>query len=167
MNSMGGASAGCELMRAVIIQGKSISENAFTKQTIGDMVRRNTGLAIADIKCKIHEIAAWLRMPVNRRYAIKRLRIFTPRNGRRIPEAAHPGGWAVEISSVLGATHYINPVGGKQIFVPDEFRERGIELSFLPPPRLEYDCSPYEFIEHLSILDVLMWNELTRVFRTV
>lgn len=76
-----------------------------------------------------------------------------------ISPVSHAGGWALEISSSLGATHYMNPMGGREIFKASEFRARGIELSILPPPKLIYDCAPYEFVEHLSILDVLMWNK--------
>ena len=71
----------------------------------------------------------------------------------------HPGQWALRISSQLGAREYINPPGGRDIFDPAEWAEAGIILRFTDLPTFCYDCPPYEFIEHLSILDVLMWNE--------
>ena len=76
-----------------------------------------------------------------------------------LPTQMQPGEWALEICAQLGATEYINAPGGRELFDPAAFALRGIELSFLTPPRMVYDCSPYEFIEHLSILDILMWND--------
>lgn len=114
------------------------------------------GASLVDLNiCGLKNVCAYLDLPFDYVVCSKEL--------TKIPPVKHPGGWAVEISSILGATDYLNPVGGRQIFVPEEFRERGIELHFLPPPRLIYDCSPYEFIEHLSILDVLMWKDVATV----
>lgn len=76
-----------------------------------------------------------------------------------LPAIRHPGQWALEISTVLGATDYVNPIGGRQIFDPAEFSSRGINLHFLESPTFEYETRPYKFEPHLSILDVLMWND--------
>jgi hypothetical protein len=70
----------------------------------------------------------------------------------------HPGQWALEISKQLGARKYINPPGGKDIFIPKEWEEAGIDLVFTKMPQFSYPCSSYKFVENLSILDVLMWN---------
>lgn len=69
-----------------------------------------------------------------------------------------PGEWALEISHALGATHYVNPVGGEAIFEPSRFRQRGIDLMLRPFDNLVYTCRGYAFEPALSILDVLMWN---------
>ncbi|GFM79452.1 hypothetical protein PSCICN_01440 [Pseudomonas cichorii] len=76
-----------------------------------------------------------------------------------LPTIEHPGQWALEISSLLGARRYINAPGGREIFIPGEWHERQIELRFLQPSVLKYPTGPYTFVENLSILDVLMWNE--------
>lgn len=68
------------------------------------------------------------------------------------------GEWALEISSELNATEYINPIGGCDLFSIEEFERRNIKISFLNSPKFEYKCYPYQFIENLSIIDVLMWN---------
>ncbi|RJP38318.1 MAG: hypothetical protein C4548_13350 [Desulfobacteraceae bacterium] len=75
----------------------------------------------------------------------------------------HPGQWALKIASQVGARKYINPPGGREIFNPLEWEKAGIELEFTEMPRFEYACPPYEFVEHLSILDVLMWNSPEKV----
>jgi hypothetical protein len=76
-----------------------------------------------------------------------------------LKDIEHPGQWAPRISTQLGACEYINPPGDKHIFDPVEWAEAGIALQFTDLPTFCYDCAPYEFVEHLSILDVLMLNE--------
>ncbi|PHX52157.1 hypothetical protein AO354_20475, partial [Pseudomonas syringae pv. syringae] len=75
-----------------------------------------------------------------------------------LPPIEHAGQWALEISTVLGARQYINATGGREIFIPGEWQERGIELRFLEPASFSYSTGPMNFVENLSIIDVLMWN---------
>jgi hypothetical protein len=78
--------------------------------------------------------------------------------GLALGEIDHAGQWALKISAQLGADAYLNPPGGRAIFEPAEWEAAGIELSFVDPPELRYECGPYAWVEHLSMLDVLMWN---------
>lgn len=80
-----------------------------------------------------------------------------------LPPIDDPGRWALEISAALGATTYLNPPGGRELFDPAAFAARGITLEFTELPQFEYDCKPYGFVPHLSILDVLMWCTPERV----
>ncbi len=75
-----------------------------------------------------------------------------------LPPIDHPGGWALEISSALGADEYINPPGGRALFDPESFSERGIRLRFTDLVDFRYPCGRYAFVERLSIVDVMMWN---------
>jgi WbqC-like protein family len=75
----------------------------------------------------------------------------------------HAGQWALEISDALGASRYINPSSGREIFRPKEWVMRGIELRFIHPRTMRYETPPYKYQDDLSILDVLMWNEKTLV----
>jgi hypothetical protein len=75
-----------------------------------------------------------------------------------LPERLGPGEWALEICSLLGATSYVNPASGQDIFDPAEFARRGISLRFVQPTEFVYRTTPYECEPNLSILDVLMWN---------
>jgi len=70
----------------------------------------------------------------------------------------HAGQWALRFAEALGACEYINPIGGKAIFKPEEFHESGIQLSFLDPEPVIYDQKRDDFEQGLSIIDVLMWN---------
>lgn len=76
-----------------------------------------------------------------------------------LPAIEHAGQWALEISGALGATRYINPPGGRGLFRSDEWEDRGIELRFLNPAPMVYATGPYGFVQDLSVLDVLMWND--------
>lgn len=76
-----------------------------------------------------------------------------------LPSVMQPGEWALEISALLGASDYINPIGGREIFDPSRFAARGISLHFLKTSEFRYDTQPYQFEPNLSILDVLMWND--------
>lgn len=62
------------------------------------------------------------------------------------------------LSEALKADTYINPIGGVDLYSKDEFRERGIELSFLRPRLTPYEQLGQAFVPALSIIDVLMFN---------
>jgi hypothetical protein len=80
-----------------------------------------------------------------------------------LPEKLGAGKWALEICHMLGATHYINPSGGRELFDRASFEQRGISLHFAQTRDFVYNTSPYLFEPNLSILDVLMWNSPTDV----
>jgi hypothetical protein len=80
-----------------------------------------------------------------------------------LPAIDHPGGWAPAIAHALGASRYLNPIGGRELFHPSEFEAVGVALEFLEPPTLEYDPAPFAYVPDLSILDVLMWNHPSAV----
>lgn len=73
----------------------------------------------------------------------------------------HPGQWALRISEALGATEYINPYGGAEIFKHHEFETAGIDLSFLKPSLNPYPQRRAGFTPGLSIIDILMFNNIS------
>ncbi len=75
-----------------------------------------------------------------------------------LPARLGPGLWAPAICAALGASAYVNPVGGRHLFDPDDFSNRGIELRFLAARPFPYRPGPFPFIADLSVLDALMWN---------
>lgn len=74
-----------------------------------------------------------------------------------------PGDWALNISSAMGASTYVNPPGGRDLFDQSLFLERGIDLEIREIPPLEYKSARYEYIPRLSIIDLLMWNTPARI----
>jgi WbqC-like protein family len=64
----------------------------------------------------------------------------------------------IEIARRMAATHYINPVGGIELYNREVFLSSGIELSFLRIDDVRYPQFGDMFIPDLSIIDVLMFN---------
>ena len=58
----------------------------------------------------------------------------------------------------LDATTYINPIGGKALYDVEDFKKHGIRLQFLQTRVNPYKQFDNEFVENLSILDVIMFN---------
>lgn len=62
------------------------------------------------------------------------------------------------ICEALGASRYINSIGGKDLYSREAFAARGIELQFLQARPIEYPQFAHPFVPALSIVDVLMFN---------
>lgn len=75
-----------------------------------------------------------------------------------IDKVKHPGEWALNISKAMKANMYINPSGGKELFIPNEFKKANIDLLFLANHLPNYHQHNENFISGLSIIDVLMFN---------
>ncbi len=63
------------------------------------------------------------------------------------------------ICNELGATEYINPIGGLELYDHQAFAESSIELKFMKSKLEAYPQFKNAFIPGLSILDILMFNE--------
>jgi hypothetical protein len=74
----------------------------------------------------------------------------------------HPGQWALRISEAMKAKEYINPPAGREMFNMREFDAVGVTLSFLAHSLHEYSQRQDGFEAGLSILDVLMFNDIDR-----
>ncbi len=64
----------------------------------------------------------------------------------------------IAICEELGATDYINSLGGKYLYSHDDFTRRGIRLSFIQPLPVTYRQFDNPFVPNLSIIDTLMFN---------
>ncbi|GJE18878.1 WbqC family protein [Methylobacterium marchantiae] len=64
----------------------------------------------------------------------------------------------LDICERLGASTYINPIGGTTLYDPAAFAQRGISLRFLRSRPFAYGQAGHPFVPWLSILDVLMFN---------
>lgn len=68
------------------------------------------------------------------------------------------GNRPIRLCEQLGATEYINPIGGKELYSKAEFGESNITLRFMQANITEYDQQRGSFEPGLSILDVMMFN---------
>lgn len=72
----------------------------------------------------------------------------------------------LDICGRLGATTYVNPIGGTGLYEPATFSAHGIALRFLRARPFAYAQFGHAFVPWLSILDVLMFNPVSSL-RTV
>ncbi len=64
------------------------------------------------------------------------------------------------LCKAVGASTYVNAIGGMNLYSKETFRECGIELKFIRPNPFEYTQFGNEFVPWLSIIDVMMFNPL-------
>lgn len=69
----------------------------------------------------------------------------------------------IKICVSRNATVYVNAIGGIELYDKSEFRENGIELYFLKSQISEYPQNSCEFIPNLSIIDVMMFNNVDTI----
>lgn len=62
------------------------------------------------------------------------------------------------ICRATGAKTYINSIGGRELYRPDDFAAQGIDLRFIAMDNIEYSQGATAFVPYLSIIDVLMYN---------
>ncbi|QDV45123.1 WbqC-like protein family protein [Stieleria neptunia] len=62
------------------------------------------------------------------------------------------------ICHALGATTYVNAIGGAALYDHAEFNSQGLDLRFIQSENRSYQQFNHPFVAWLSILDVLMFN---------
>ncbi|MDA8106807.1 MAG: WbqC family protein [Nitrospiraceae bacterium] len=63
----------------------------------------------------------------------------------------------------VGATTYMNAIGGMELYSRETFRAKGIDLKFIKSKPFVYEQFGNEFIPWLSIVDVMMFNPLDAI----
>ena len=69
----------------------------------------------------------------------------------------------IHINKLLGSDTYINAIGGQNLYNEEEFKKNGLSLFFLKMGEVKYKQFGNEFIQGLSIIDVLMFNDIKTV----
>lgn len=69
----------------------------------------------------------------------------------------------LDICQSLGATEYINAIGGQALYQSEHFAARGITLHFLQSEAGPYLQFGEPFVSNLSILDVMMFNSPEKI----
>ncbi|MEP7282107.1 MAG: WbqC family protein [Rubrivivax sp.] len=62
------------------------------------------------------------------------------------------------LCEAVGATSYVNPIGGTDLYAKEAFAARGVDLRFLRSRPFEYPQFGHPFVPSLSIIDALMFN---------
>lgn len=72
-------------------------------------------------------------------------------------------GRVLAINRALHADHYINAIGGQDLYDKGRFAKAGIKLNFIETEIMTYKQFDASFIPNLSIIDVLMFNSKNAV----
>jgi len=64
----------------------------------------------------------------------------------------------ISICKKTKTSHYINPIGGVDLYHREMFASGGIQLSFLKTNEIEYQQFYKSFVPNLSMIDILMFN---------
>ena len=73
----------------------------------------------------------------------------------------------LDICGIEKASHYINPIGGIELYSKNTFKENGIVLNFIKSKPIIYSQFDNDFSPWLSIIDVLMFNSVSEVNKMV
>lgn len=65
----------------------------------------------------------------------------------------------LQICKYLGATEYVNLPGGKALYDSSHFAAENISLNFIEPGKVRYDQFGGPFVDSLSFIDILMFND--------
>ena len=69
----------------------------------------------------------------------------------------------VDICLKEKANHYINPIGGIELYQKEVFEEQGMQLNFIKSKPVQYPQLKNDFVPWLSIIDVLMFNSVEQI----
>ena len=67
------------------------------------------------------------------------------------------------LCAAVGASTYVNAIGGVELYSKVAFQEKGIELKFIKSKRFEYTQFDNEFVPWLSIIDMMMFNPVDTI----
>jgi hypothetical protein len=67
------------------------------------------------------------------------------------------------LCETIGASTYVNAIGGMKLYSKETFREKGIDLNFIQSKPFEYPQFGDAFVPWLSIIDVMMFNPLDTI----
>lgn len=69
----------------------------------------------------------------------------------------------IDICKKEKADTYINPIGGKELYSKEEFKENGLQLHFARSRSIVYQQFSNTFVPWLSVIDVLMFNSPAKI----
>ncbi len=67
------------------------------------------------------------------------------------------------LCKAVNATHYVNPIGGLELYSRSNFENCNLELSFIKSNPIVYQQFNENFVPWLSILDLMMFNSIDQI----
>ncbi len=71
----------------------------------------------------------------------------------------------IALCNKMGATTYINAIGGISLYSNEEFEKNGMDLRFIQSKPFKYTQFKNDFLPWLSIIDVMMFNSVDEIKR--
>ena len=71
------------------------------------------------------------------------------------------------LCSAIGATTYVNAIGGMELYSVEAFRSRKIDLKFIRSRPFEYPQFDNAFLPALSIVDLMMFNPIEFILEKI
>ena len=71
--------------------------------------------------------------------------------------------WGIKVSKALNATTYINAIGGRDIYCQQKYQDHGLVIKFIKPNLFSYKQFDRNFVPGLSIIDVMMFNDVNAI----
>lgn len=71
------------------------------------------------------------------------------------------------LCEAVGASTYVNAIGGMELYSKETFREKGVDLKFIQSNPFEYPQFGDAFVPWLSMIDVMMFNPTEFIHNTI
>lgn len=71
----------------------------------------------------------------------------------------------IDICKRVDADHYVNAIGGQELYDKNSFSKSGITLNFLSSETIEYKQFNNKFVPNLSIIDIMMFNSKDEILK--
>ena len=121
-----------------------------TSEVVREILFTNNDQSMASINFAIiKKLCAYLD--------IKKEILISSKQNFNYADVGDAGEWALRMAEQMGASEYINPAGGAELFSQEKFSSSNIKLSFLKSHEIVYSQQGV-FEPSLSIIDVLMFN---------
>jgi len=120
------------------------------EKTLQSNFKTISELAIFSVK----SVANYLQ--INTKFRISSLEFNEVKN-------AMPSDQLIQICKTLNSKKYINAIGGQKLYEKEYFYNNSVDLYFLKPEINSYKQYNKEFVGGLSIIDVLMFNDVQTI----
>lgn len=76
-------------------------------------------------------------------------------------------GKVLALCEAVGASTYVNAIGGMELYSKETFREKGVDLKFIQSNPFEYPQFGDAFVPWLSMIDVMMFKPTEFIHNTI
>lgn len=81
----------------------------------------------------------------------------------QITTAQESDDWGLQVSNVSNSATYINAIGGRDFYNQQKYIDCGVDIKFIQSTLTPYSQFGKNFVPGLSIIDILMFNDLPTI----